>query len=207
MAFVTETLQLALYSVFNSMKDGNVTTFSNGISNAIVTFVSTGSVTTVDSGTVTGGTFGGSGRGVLSVTATSCASIIKSACDTMKDMSSGGDDYFAQKLGEGVKKIAEEGTVTTTVTGVLTPPPPATPITPYGGRASGSISCSEISLVTALKELFKEMYNKKDDKTYDGNLEFAKKLATEINSFWASGTISTEGSGNIEGSEGSGSIS
>lgn len=206
MAFVTETLQLALYSVFNSMKDGNVTTFSNGISNAIVTFVSTGSVITVDSGTVTSGTFAGSGNGTLSVTATSCASIIKSACDTMKDMSSGGD-YLAQKLGEGVKKMTEEGTVTTTVTGVLTPPPPATPVSPYGGRASGSISCSEISLVTALKELFKEMYNKKDDKTYDGNLEFAKKLATEINSFWTSGTISTDGSGNIEGSEGSGSIS
>ena len=41
----------------------------------------------------------------------------------------------------------------------------------------------------------------------DGNKEFAKELANEINSFYTSGTISPDGQGNIAGSYGSGSIS
>ena len=41
----------------------------------------------------------------------------------------------------------------------------------------------------------------------DGNKEFAKDLANEINSFYTSSTISTDGQGNIAGSSGSGSIS
>ena len=41
----------------------------------------------------------------------------------------------------------------------------------------------------------------------DGNKEFAKELANEINSFYTSGTISTDGQGNIAGSSGSGAIS
>ena len=40
----------------------------------------------------------------------------------------------------------------------------------------------------------------------DGNKELAKELADEINSFYTSGTISTDGQGNIDGSSGSGSI-
>ena len=41
----------------------------------------------------------------------------------------------------------------------------------------------------------------------DGNKEFAKELANEINSFYTSGTISTDDQGNIAGSSGSGAIS
>ena len=41
----------------------------------------------------------------------------------------------------------------------------------------------------------------------DGNKEFAKELANEINSFYTSGTISTDGQGNIAGSSGSGAVS
>ena len=41
----------------------------------------------------------------------------------------------------------------------------------------------------------------------DGNEEFAKELTNEINSFYTSGTISTDGQGNIAGSSGSGAIS
>ena len=41
----------------------------------------------------------------------------------------------------------------------------------------------------------------------DGNKEFAKELANELNSFYTSGTISTDDQGNIAGSSGSGAIS
>ena len=207
MALNKAQLQSDFEDVFESMTDGNEDTFPNGISNAVVTFVSGGQVSTQDAGTVTGGTYAGSGTGKLTVTASACAAIIKAACTAMKTMTSGGDDYLAEEMGKGFKKMADDGVVTTTVTGVLTPPPPATPISPYGGAAQGSISCSEATLVSKLKLLFKKMYNQREEEGFDGNKEFAKELANEINSFYTSGTISTQGQGNIEGSTGSGSIS
>lgn len=207
MAFNKAKLQSDIEDVFESMTDGNEDTFPNGISNAVVTFVSSGVVSTIDAGTVTGGTYSGSGTGNLTVTSSVCAAIIKAACTAMKTMTSGGDNYLAEEMGKGFKKMADDGVVITTVTGVLTPPPPATPISPYGGAAKGTISCSEIALVTKLKALFQKMYNQREQEDFDGNKEFAKELANEINSFYTSGTISTDGQGNIAGSSGSGSIS
>lgn len=207
MAFNKAKLQSDFEAVFESMTDGDEDTFPNGISEAVVTFVSGGQVTTTDGGTVSGGTFSGSGTGSLSVTSIACAKIIKDACTAMKSMTSGGDDYLAEQMGSGFKTMADNGVVTTTVTGELTPPPPATPISPYGGSAKGTISCSESSLVSALKTLFKKMYNQREQEGFDGNKEFAKVLANEINTFYTSGQISTDGLGNIAGSKGSGSIS
>ena len=207
MAFNKAKLQSDFEAVFESMTDGNEDTFPNGISAAVVTFVSGGVVSTTDGGTVSGGTYAGSGTGKLTVTASACAAIIKAACTAMKTMTSGGDNYLAEEMGKGFKKMADDGVVTTTVTGTLTPPSPATPISPYGGAAKGTISCSEANLVTKLKALFQKMYNQREQEGFDGNKEFAKVLANEINSFYTSGTISTDGQGNIAGSSGSGAIS
>lgn len=215
MAFVVSTLQNDIKSVFDSMTDGDEHTFSDGISNAIVTFVGTGQVSTTDSGSVSSpvaGTYTGSGTGNLSVTATNCAKIIYDACQYMyeqKDNTSfDGDDYLAEKLGEGIQKMADEGVVHTTVTGqlVTTSSPPST-IAPYGGQAEGTITCNSSSLINALKILFKQMYQKRENAGYDGNLEFAKELAKEINAFWTSGSIKTNGKSPIVGSVGTGTIS
>lgn len=207
MAFNKAQLQSDFEDVFESMTDGNEDTFPNGISDAVVTFVSGGQVSTQDAGTISGGVYSGSGTGSLSVKASACAAIIKAACTAMKTMTSGGDDYLAEEMGKGFKKMADDGVVTTTVTGTLQPLSSAPPITPYGGTAKGSISCSEATLVSKLKLLFKKMYNQREEEGFDGNKEFAKELANEINSFYTSGTISTQGQGNLEGSTGSGSIS
>ena len=207
MAFNKAKLQSDFEGVFASMTDGNEDTFPNGISAAVVTFVSGGVVSTTDGGTVSGGVYSGKGTGQLTVTASACAAIIKAACTTMKTMTSGGDDYLAEEMGKGFKKMADDGVVITTVTGTLTPPSPASPISPYGGAAKGTISCSETALVAKLKALFQKMYNQREQEGFDGNKEFAKVLANEINSFYTSGTISTDGQGNIAGSSGSGAIS
>lgn len=206
MAFNKAKLQSDIEAVFESMTDGNEDTFPNGISNAVVTFVSGGVVSTTDTGTVTGGTYAGNGTGKLTVTATTCASIIKSACTAMKTMTSGADGYLAEEMGKGFKRMADDGVVTTTVTGVFTPPPPATPIYPYTGSAKGTISCSEATIVTKLKLLFKKMYDQREEEEFDGNKEFAKELAKEVNLFYKSGTVSTDGLGNIAGSSGSGTM-
>jgi len=208
MAFSKSTLQTDILTVFNNM-GSNATNddFANGLANAVVAFVRTGQVSTTDEGTVPGGAFSGGGTGTLSVTATNCAKIIKDACEEMNNMSSGGSNYLAEELGKAFKKMADEGTVTTTVTGTLTPPSPSPSITPYGGSATGSISCNSTAMVQALKILFSNMYTHAGEDDYNGNLEFAKELATQLNNFWTSGRISTSGEGNIEGSSGSGSIS
>ena len=208
MAFSKSTLQTDILTVFNNMgSDATNDDFANGLANAVVAFVGTGQVTTTDVGTVPGGAFSGGGTGTLSVTATNCAKIIKDACEEMNNMTSGGNNYLAEELGKAFKKMADEGTVTTTVTGTLTPPSPSPPITPYGGSATGSISCNSTAMVQALKILFSNMYIHAGEDDYNGNLEFAKELATQLNNFWTSGRISTSGEGNIEGSSGSGSIS
>ena len=208
MAFSKSTLQTDILTVFNNM-GSNATNedFANGLANAVVAFVGTGQVSTTDGGTVPGGAFSGGGTGTLSVTATNCAKIIKDACEEMNSMTSGGNNYLAEELGKAFKKMADEGTVTTVVTGTLTPPSPSTPITPYGGSATGNISCDSTAMVQALKILFSNMYTHAGEDGYNGNLEFAKELATQLNNFWTSGRISTSGEGNIEGSSGSGSIS
>lgn len=205
MAFVVSTLQKDIKDVFDSMTDGDNAVFANGISNAIVTFVGTGVVTTTDKGAISRGTYVGKGSGSLSVTATKCAKTIKDACEAMMNMSSGGDNYLAEQIGKGIKQMADDGQVTTTVTGTLTPPS-SSPITPYGGTARGTIECSETALVADLKDVFADMWDSHDSDSYNGNLEFAKKLAQAVNDFWTSGVVSTDGEGNIEGSTGSGAI-
>jgi hypothetical protein len=205
MAFVVSTLQKDIEDVFASMNDGDNHVFSDGISNAIVTFVGTGEVSTSDAGTVPGGVYSGSGSGSLSVTAIKCAKIIYDACEAMNSMSSGGDGYLAEKIGEGIQQMADDGVVSTTVTGTLTPPSSA-PVSPYGGSATGKISCDNTNFISDLKGIFSDMWNNRGTEGYDGDKAFAEGLAQAVYDFWTSGLVSTDGEGNIEGSSGSGSI-
>lgn len=205
MGFSVDTLKTAFENVFASMTDGNDDTFPNGITNAVVTFVCTGQVTTTDGGAVTGGAYVGSGSGSLVVTPTACAQIIKQACLTMKTMTSGGADFLADEIGRGLQKMADDGQVTTTVTGTLTPPS-SSPITPYGGTATGNIQCNGTTVATALKTLFNKMWNDRNNEGYDGNADFADGLAKAVNTFWTTGIVSTKGAGNIAGSTGTGTI-
>jgi len=215
MALDKEQLQDDLYAVFTSMKEAEQATdedFAYGIAEAICDYIKGGTVTTVDGGTVSGGTFVGSGSESLSSNSTlspdNCASIILNACTNMHEMSSGGDDYLAEEIGKGIKKMSTDLVITTSVTGTLTPPSssPITPYPPSGGEAEGSISCDESSLVSALKSLFASMYSNKDDEDYDGDLEFAKELASKTEEFWTQGVVSTSGKNDLIGSSGSGSV-
>lgn len=204
MAFNKSALHIALANVFSSMNDGDNSKFSNGIANAIVTFVASGDVSTTDGGTIPTGSYVASGTGKLAVTATSCANKIKNACDLMTDEQHG-NNYLAEQIGAGIKQMADDGQVTTTVSGTVTLPNGGT-VPNYTGSATGSISCNASDLISSLKNVFKAMYDNKDDTSYNGNSELAKEMANAINSFWTSGSVSTNGQGNIQGSSGSGSI-
>lgn len=216
MALDKKQLQDDLYAVFTSMKGANQATdedFANGIAKAVCGYIKGGKVVTDDGGTVSGGTFAGGGTEDLSknntLTPDNCASIILNACTNMHKMNSGGDNYLAGEIGKGIKKMSTDLVIKTTVVGTLTPPSPATPVTPYppdGGEAEGSIACSETALVTALIQTFSDMYTNKAKEGYDGDLELAKTLATQTALFWTSGKVSTNGKGDLNGSSGSGSV-
>lgn len=215
MALDKKQLQDDLYAVFTAMKEAEQATdedFADGIAEAVCDYIKGGTVTTIDKGTVSGGTFAGGGSEDLSSNSTlspdNCASIILKACTKMHNMTSGGDNYLAEEIGKGIKKMSTDLVITTSVTGTLTPPSSSaiTPYPPDGGEAEGSISCDESSLVSALKSLFSSMYSNKDDEDYDGDLEFAKELASKTEEFWTQGVVSTSGKSDIEGSSGSGSV-
>lgn len=205
MALNKALLQQNLETLFKSMTDGNEETFPLGIANHTVSFVSTGIVNTVDAGTVTGGAFTGKGTGTLTVEPTQCYLIIKNACTVMKNMTEGGNDYLAVEMGKAFQKMADDGIVNTSVTGTLYPPS-SSPVA-YGGSTKGDINCVSSPLIAELKTLFTEMWNYREQETYDGNKEFARRLANAINTFFTSGVISTQGLGNLAGSIGTGSIS
>lgn len=206
MALDKDTLETAISGVFSSMgSSGDNSVFSNGITNAIVAFVLAGDVSTTDGGTVPAGVFSGSGEGKLVVTPTKCAKTIKDACDLMTD-SAHGNDFLAEQIGAGIKQMADDGVVTTTVSGECVTPQGSV-IAPYGGVATGSITCNSASLVASLKSVFAEMYANKSVTGYDGNAEFASALADAVNAFWTSGVVSTSGEATIEGSTGAGVIS
>ena len=217
-------LQTALAKVFSDMgteeadhSKPNATSefFAKGISEALVSYVGTGTVTTSDSGTVSAGDFEGAGSGTLAVesgyeegiiegekviTWSGCAKIIKDACDKMaqdgKDGKSVSDDYLAEKLAEGIQKMADDGEVNTTVSGQVTTPSGAVSV--LGGSAKGTISVDSSSVETALKTLFSA--------SGFSDAGFASGLATAVDTMYKAGQVSTDGQGAIAGSSGSGAI-
>ena len=210
MPLVKATLQTALETLFSSMGD-NATNkdFADGIANAVVAFVSTGTVSTTDAGTVTGGVFAGSGTGTITVTANDCSKIIQDACSYMlnktDDKTFDGEAYLATELGKAFKKMSDDATVITTVTGTLTTPSGATSV--FAGSAKGSISCNSTALEKNIKDVFSQMWSNREVEGYNGNKKLAEKIASEVDSFWKSGIISTNGQGNLVGTTGTGSVS
>lgn len=215
MALIAETLRTALYAVFTGMGDtATDDDYAYGIGNAVAVFLKTGSVATVDGGTVTGGVFAGAGTQSLStntsISGTACASILKSACVQMKNMSSGGNDYLAEETGKALKKMASDIRIKTSVTGTLTPPS-GTPVAPYPptgtGMAEGSVTCDDTSLVSSLKTAFNNMWSRREEEGFDGNWYLADEMSKAVASFWKFGVVSTSGKNELSGSSGAGGIS
>ena len=217
MALNKTALQTALAKVFSDMNEQeedltkpNATSefFAKGISEALVSYVSGGVVATQDSGTVSAGDFEGTGTGSLSVESgyeesggevswSGCAKIIKDACDKMhSDGEDASDDYLAEKLAEGIQKMADDGEVSTTVMGQVTTPSGA--VSGLGGSAKGTISVDSSTVETALKALFSA--------SGFSDAGFASGLATAVDLMYKAGQVSTDGEGAIAGSSGSGSI-
>lgn len=222
MALDKSSLQSDFKDVFSDMLETENATdeyFAKGISEALVSYISGGQVATTDAGTVSAGTYAGSGSGKLTVESgcdeessedwTGCAKKILDACTYMKEHAKdggfNGSDYLAEKLGEAVQLMADEGEVSTDVKGTVTPPS-GSPST-LNGSAKGTIAVTTTALVSKLKETFSSMWSSRKDKDFDGNTEFAKTFATEVDTLYKAGVISTDGQEALSGASGAGNIS
>jgi hypothetical protein len=204
MAFSKSQLQSDLEDVFSSMNSDDDSVFADGLSEAFMNFVNSGVPSTEDSGTVSAGTFtGASTGGSLSASDSACASIITQAFSYMKSHESGGDDYLAGKIAEGLKKMTDDTVVTTSVTGTAVPPSPPPPSVPVSGTAKGTITCDTATLEAKLKSVFSGMKSMQSG----GDTYFAQKLAEEVYNCLKAGEVKTEGQGALEGSSGSGTAS
>lgn len=187
-----------LEEIFSAMEDDEY--FADEFSKAVADYAESGTISTTDTGAVSGGNFSGSGTGSIKVDSSICKDILFAATQTMKTMTAGGDALLAAQAAAGVDSMMSAGKVATVVTGTLTPPSPAPPITPYGGAAEGSFSGNSATIQATLVPCFAAMLGM----TAGGNAFFAAQAAASITSYLAAGTISTNGKGNIEGSSGNG---
>ncbi len=173
--------------------------FARLVSVAVARYAESGDITTTDAGQVSAGTFSGSGTGKISVDSSVCEGILVSATNSMKTMTSGGDALLAGQLAAGIDAMMAAGTVTTEVSGTATPPPPASPV-PVSGTATGTFTGNPALIQGVMAGAFPVMMGMVEG----GNDFFAVQLATCVTSYLNAGTISTNGTGAVAGSIGSG---
>lgn len=190
-------LEDVLKEAFATMQDD--ADFARLVSATVARYAESGDITTTDAGQVSAGTFSGSGTGKISVDSSVCEEILVSATDSMKSMTSGGDALLAGQLAAGIDAMMAAGTVTTEVSGTATPPPPASPV-PVSGTATGTFTGNPALISGVMAVAFPVMLGMVEG----GNDFFAVQLATCVTSYLNAGIISTNGTGAVAGSTGSG---
>lgn len=207
MALVKSKLENDLKNIFSAMKNQNKDDdyFCDEIAKACKNFGESGSIVTVDAGTVSSGVFAGSGNGSLSLTDSLMSSPIKACCKLMKQ-GLGDDTTLANAIGTGILAMTTAGVVETDVIGVTTSPS-GSPVPPSSGTAKGTIKCQNASLISGLIKCFKDMKDKYKDEGFKGDEYFAQEFASLADSYFKAGAITTNGTGALSGTIGTGTIS
>jgi hypothetical protein len=199
MALVVSALKNDLLSAFNSM-NGDDKVFSEKVSAAVKKYAESGSIATTDIGTVSAGAFTGAGTGQINCDASICETIIYSACQAMKNMTTGGNKYLAEKLASGIHSMIAAGQVKTNVTGMVTPPS-SSPV-PLSGTATGTLAGVPASMQAA----FLAAFNAVDGMNKGGDDYMAQQMAAAVDAYLKSGVASTSGGGPLTGSAGTGNM-
>lgn len=214
MALVKNDLISDLKATFKKMKDAGEhasdSDFSSGIANACKDFIEAGTITIVATGTVSSGVFTGGGSGSISLTSSKMSKVIDTATASMKNMTSGGDDVLASALFSGLNAMISAGTVEIDVTGT-TVSPSGSPVEPTSGKTKGTgLTCTDgvspKDFVSKTKKIFKDMIDKRNDEGFNGDNYLAEQLADVINTYIATGTVTTSGQGALAGVTGTGKI-
>ena len=207
MPLVQTTLEQDLKNAFSEMKKGGANTndayFAQKLAEACKKFGESGTITTVDAGAVPAGAFTGTGTGSLSLQSSLMEQPLLSACKAMTDASSG-DSILANGIGNALFAMVSAGKVDTNITGTVVSPSGVP--SPLAGTGTGTITCSQSSLISGLVSCFSEMKDKGGEEGYDGDSVFAEKMASLVNSFFKQGIVTVSGTGVLAGSVGSGTM-
>lgn len=203
MSLATSTLESELLTLFYDMADdytGDNLPFAERVTAAFEAFVESAAVTTADTGAITAGAFTGTGSGTIAAEPDECEAIIYAACVAMVNMTSGGNEYLAERMAAGVAAMVDAAVVTCDVTGeVVTAAGVATATT---GTSLGSVSCT-YDLQSDLQATFEAMV----DMSSGGAEYLAERMAEAMESYMLSAVVTTAGEEGLEGSIGTGEVS
>lgn len=200
MSLVQSKLKNDLLSAFQSMTDGDDSVFAKKVSKAVADYAQTGLVSTTDIGTISAGAFTGKGTGNISVQSSICENILIAACKAMSKMTSGGDVYLAAQMASGIHAMISAGEVKTSVVGTVIPPSGGS--SPMAGQAKGSMIGVPATIQAGLIAAFNSMSKMSEG----GDDYFAAQAATVITAYLKAAVITTNGTGSIAGSIGSGAM-
>lgn len=200
MSLVQSKLKNDLLAAFNSMTDGDDTVFAKKVSKAVADYAQTGIVSTTDAGAIPAGAFTGKGTGSISVQSSICENILIAACRAMANMTSGGDTYLAAQMASGIHAMISAGQVTTSVVGTVIPPSGGS--SPMAGSAKGKMVGVSATIQAGLIAAFQAM----GTMTEGGDKYFAEQAANVVTSYLKAAVITTNGTGSISGSIGSGNM-
>lgn len=158
MALVQAVLQSDLQDIFSYMKDNETDDdyIVDELSDALKSFIESGTVTTVDAGSASGGVYAGAGSGSISADTSGFSSSLKGVISAMKTMQSGGDAYFANGFQTAFLSLITACEVKVNSVGTVTTP--AGVVTPYTTSMSGTIVCAGASAMgSALSGVFSSM--------------------------------------------------
>ena len=200
MSLTQSKLKKDLLAAFNSMTDGDDNVFSKKVSKAVAEYVQAGLVSTVDAGSIPAGAFTGKGTGSISVQSSICENILIAACKTMANMPSGGDAYLATQMASGIHAMISAGEIKTAVTGTAVTPSGVS--SPMAGQAKGVMIGVPATIQAGLIATFSTMATM----TERGDDYFATQAAAVITAYLKAAIITTNGTGSILGSIGSGTM-
>ena len=206
MALVDTTLQTALFTLFNAMSgmtSGGDIYMAKNTAVAIKTFVLTAQVSTVDAGLVSVvNVYAGNGTGSPGCFVIDSDSLESDLYETFTKENTS-ESEIADGIADAIDSAcSQEDIISTTTSGTLTPPPPATPISPYTGTGKGTFNGSKSIISEKLLQTFTQMKTM----TSGGDLLFATDFAKAVGDYLRGGTVSVELDTPIVGS-GSGGVS
>ena len=200
MSLVQSKLKNDLLSAFNAMTDGDDSVFAKKVSKAVADYAQTGLVSTTDGGAISAGAFTGKGTGSVSVQSSICENILIAACKAMQNMTIGGDSYLAAQMANAIHSMVSAGEVKTTVMGTVIPPSGGS--SPMTGQAKGKIVGIPATIQSGLMAAFNAMVAMSES----GDKYFAEQAATVITAYLQAAVITTNGTGGLLGSIGSGAM-
>lgn len=200
MSLIQSKLKNDLLTAFNSMTDGDDNVFAEKVSKAVAEYAQAGLVSTIDAGAIPAGAFTGKGTGSISVQSSICENILIAACKAMANMTAGGDTYLATQMASGIHAMISAGEIKTVVTGTVVTPSGVS--LPMAGQAKGVMIGVPATIQAGLIATFSTMATM----TEGGDDYFATQAAAVITAYLKAAIITTNGTGAILGSIGSGTM-